>query len=385
MERRKFLVGAIGLVGGALTSRTVMAATPCPPNIVGAADPVCGAPQDGSFAELAASIGPGQSAHFTKNTLQRQNDIQWQVQTIWYDSARRELQYMGKPASSQSLNYSHYIYSLENDSWSTTGTSLFPGTGHVWNVTFDPANGDYWFRRYNDNVIMWFDRSDGPNGTWKRTPSQTDPALNNGNTNFAAMGWHPNLFGPGKPGIFIWAVFRFFAYNPATQKFSVLNPSNFSSSSIYYNRSTGQALYLPETDQLICFAQNEGNGHPAILVNAGAGNSSDVISENLVTPTTAPPIQVYGGGGTTNHGHVVHHPNNPNRLLLLDEHGSSRVWESVDFGRSWQLRSYSHPFQQMNNWSPGEYTVGTVSDYGVVVGLTSNSDGGEAVMWKPAS
>lgn len=387
MQRRKFLAGTIGLLTGAWSSGRAEVSKPCPPDLLGVSDPVCGESSDArtSLSEAALGLAPGQSAYFTKNTLQKETDIQWQVQTLWYDPVRRELQYMGKPASSQSLDYSHYIYSEDSNSWLTTGTSLFPGTGHVWNVTFDATNGDYWFRRYNDNVLNWFDRSDGPNGSWKRTIAQTDPALNNGNTNFAAMGWHPNLFGAGKPGILIWAVFRFFGYNLTTHDFSVLNPNNFSSSSVYYNRSTGQALYLPQTDQLICFAQNGGNGHSAILVNAGAGNSSDIISEGLVTPTSAPPIEVYGGGGTSNHGHVVHHPGDPNRLLLLDEHGSSRVWESADFGASWQLKSYRHPFEDMAAWSAGEYTVGTVSEYGVIVGLTSDTGGGEAVVWKPAS
>ena len=73
----------------------------------------------------------------------------------------------------------------------------------------------------------------------------------------AAMGWHPNLFGPGNPGIFIWAVLRFFAFNLASGTFSVLNPSNFSNDDPYANRSTGQALYLPATDQLICFAKTQ--------------------------------------------------------------------------------------------------------------------------------
>ncbi len=292
---------------------------------------------------------------------------------------------MGKPATSQSKNYSHYIYNERTDSWSTTGQTLFPGIGHIWNVTFDPDNGDYWFRRYNDNVLRWFDRSDGPNGTWKKTVEQSSPALNDGNANFAAMGWHPNLFGAGNPGIFIWGVFRFFAYNFRSQEFSVLSPKNFGRSSIYRNRSTGQALYLPAADQLICFARNRGNGHPAILVDAGAGNSSDIVSDGLVTTISAPPIQVFGGGRGINHGHVVNHPNNANHLLLLDEHGASRVWLSRDCGATWKLQAYNHPFQRMRSGTAGEYTVGTVAQYGIVVGITSDTNGGETIIWKPAA
>lgn len=381
MNRRIFLTGATSILASAGTiAKATFAARPCPPLLLGAGSSGCGSPADTLLAQVCEALVPGQSSAFTKNTLQKKNDIQWQVRTIWYDAERRELQYMGKPASSQSTDYSHYIYDEASDSWRTTGQSLFPGIGHIWDVTFDSTQGDYWFRKFNENVLRWYDRSQG---TWKVTVEQTSPALNSGNTNFAAMGWHPNLFGPGIPGIFIWAVFRFFAYNLSTGGFSVLTPSNFPDASPFWNRSTGQAVYMPETDQLICFAQDAGNGDPAILVQAGAGTSSNVIEDGMVSLTSAPPIPVWGGGGTTNHGHVVPHPVNANRLLLLEEHGSSRVWESVDHGQTWQLMNYLHPFQDMVNWSEGEYTVGVIELYGVVVGMTSSEEGGESVVWKP--
>ena len=339
---------------------------------------------DTKLAQVAASLSPGQSAQFTKNLLQNHNDIQWQVGTLFWDPNRRELQYMGKPASGQSLNHSHYIYSADTDTWSTTGQMLFPGIGHIWYPAFDAANGDYFYRQYNTNVIHWFDRSDGANGTWKESPEQLPPALNEGNANFAAMGWHPNLFGAGKPGLFIWAVFRFFGYDLTTHTFSVLSSDKFPSGSPYRNRKTGQAVYLPGPDQLLCFGQANEVGHPALLVKAGAGSSSDVFGDQLVTPTSAPPIEVYGGGADDNHGHVVNHPDDPNRLLLLDESGTSRVWQSDDFGATWVLQSYEHPFQEMHNWSSGEYTAGSVP-CGVVVGMTSDGNGGETVLWKPGS
>ena len=183
MKRCSFLKGTVGVIAGVTSGvKVVTAADPCPPDISGASNtPQCGVTSSTSLSEAAASIGPGQSIQFVKNTLQAPEDIQWQVQTIWYDSVRGELQYMGKPASSQSLNYSHYVFKESTNAWSTSGQSLFPGTGHVWDVTFDPVNGDYWFRRYNDNVLRWFDRSDGANGTWKQTVSQSSPALNSGN------------------------------------------------------------------------------------------------------------------------------------------------------------------------------------------------------------
>jgi len=337
---------------------------------------------DSALASAAAALGVGQSVQFTKNTLQSQWDIQWQNESIFYDATRQELQYMGKPASSQSLNHSHYIYSENTDSWATTGQSLFPGSGHIWYPAFDTDNGDYFYRRNQTDLVRWFDRSDGSNGIWKATPSQTNPALSAGNDNLAAMGWHPNLFGSGNPGLFLWSPFRFFGFNLTSQSWSVLQPSNFSQGTSLWNRSTGQALYLPGTDQLICFAADRGNGDPALTVDAGAGNSSDIIGDSLAREINDPPINIKGGGGSEVHGHVINHPNDEDRLLIFDEHSTGRVWDSTDQGSSWSLKTYSHPFTGMPSASSGEYTVGT-GPYGVVIAMSSTSSGGETILWKP--
>lgn len=382
MKRRNLLRDSVGIFAGSMVLGSKAFAKPCPPTLHGGSALVtCGG--SGSLVDAAAALSPGQSTHVTPNTLQHRQDIQWNVQTIFHDPVRDEIQYMGKPAFNQSQNHSHYTYDIAADQWSTSGQSMFPGFGHIWNATFDPTKGDYWFRPHNSTRMEWFDRSAGANGAWKSTPRQTSPALNGGGAHLGALGWHPNLFGAGNPGIFVWGLFRFFAYNMSTEAWHVLNPSNFSTSGPYWSRVNGQALYLPGSDQLICFADSKGNGHPAVVVDAGAGNSSDVLSDGLVSTGGTPPLEIFGGGGSSNHGHIVHHPNNANRLLLLEEHGSSRVWESANDGASWSQQSYTHPFQAMDNPSSGEYTVGTVAPYGVVIGMTSNSAGGEAVIWKP--
>ena len=41
--------------------------------------------------------------------------------------------------------------------------------------------------------------------------------------------------------------------------------------------------------------------------------------------------------------------------------------------------------KEWTTWSSGEYTVGTIPRYGVVIGMTSAADGGETVLWKPNS
>jgi hypothetical protein len=380
MKRRQFVIGSMGVLGASLHLKA-LSAVPCPPALDGSTVPICG---DSSLAEVALSLAPGRHAAFTENRTQHPLDIQWNTLTIYYDSARRELQYVGKPASSQSQLYSHYLYSESSRSWQRV-TQIYSDFGHVWSSAFDASSGDYYFRRHADNHLHRFVRANGVSaGSWTQTSSQASPALSEGNITWGALGWHPNLFGDGVPGLLVWGAFRFFAYNPATDRWSVLNQQSFESGTPYRARSGGQAVYLPGPDQLICFAQDRyENGENAVLISAGAGNSSDVIGEGYAGLTSKPPIVVAGLGGNEIHGHVVNHPDDPNRLLLLEERGTARVWGSDDHGASWQLKNYSHPFNSMHNSSAGEWTCGVIPDYGVVIGMTSNSSGGETLLWKP--
>src|SRR5690606_28951592 len=64
-----------------------------------------------ALAAAAAGLSPGQTASLPPNTLQHPQDVTWQLQTMHYDASRKEIQYMGKPASSQSHNFGHYIFS----------------------------------------------------------------------------------------------------------------------------------------------------------------------------------------------------------------------------------------------------------------------------------
>ena len=94
-------------------------------------------------------------------------------------------------------------------------------------------------------------------------------------------------------------------------------------------------------------------------------------------------MPVYGAGEGVSQGHAVVHPNDSDRLIIMDENGSGSVWDSTDSGSSWGSKSYSHPFTSMSNWTTGEYTVGTIPAYGVIIAMSSNSSGGETIIWKP--
>ena len=334
----------------------------------------------------AAGLSSGDFVDFTVHAGAENEDIQWMTESVYYDVLHREFQWMGKDAGP--VDHTHYIYDEVSDTYQTVGTNLFPGSGHIWNKCFDPIEGDYYFRRSNTNSVEVYNRG---NGAWTTTSSQTNPDLNSGNADFAAMGYHPNLFGPGKPGILCWAVFRAFAYNPKTDNWSVLNPSNFSGGSPYIDRRQGDAFYIQATDQLVIFAgQGGASSDVAIVVEAGAGASNDIFTDGLVSTSSSPPLPIQGLGGTANQGIIVKHPSEPDVLLCLEEHGTARVWRSDNYGATWALQGGTHPFDSnaspsmpTNEGEAGGFTCGTIWTHGVIIGITSNSSGMHPRLWKP--
>ncbi len=346
-----------------------------------------------ALSRAATALKPGESANVTPNSVQSPFDIQWSLATVFYDAARLELQHMGKPASSQpnGTEYSHYLYSELMDKWTAVAKPQAEDFGHIWSYAFDPATGDYYYSISNSNGIRRFRRADGVSAkSWivgaDTGPTTAGQTLSSGGLGAAILGWHPNLFASGVGGVFALGAFRAFAYNPATDQWSLLMNETFASGSEFRNRSNGQAIYLPGPDRLVIFGKSQDSADPdyGLWLEAGAGASTNIINDGLfLSSKTSPPIRVVGGGGKAVHGHVTTHPDDPNRLLLLEEHGTSRVWDSTDFGATWSSKNYTHPFQEMLNASAGEYIVGTIAPYGVVVGMTSNNSGGESVIWKP--
>ncbi|MEM9188681.1 MAG: hypothetical protein AAGF12_05870 [Myxococcota bacterium] len=346
-----------------------------------------------ALSMAAGGLAPGEWTDFEegKNTVSRSLDIQWNTVTMYYDEARRELQYMGKPASSQSRDHRHYIYDEASNRWRTTGHSLFPGTGHIWSTAFDPINGNYYFHRWTDDFVWIMDRAvEAGRGEaadpWRRTSSQTDPELGGSNAGpVCALCWHPNLFGAGRPGLVNYGQLRLFAWNPAIDRWSLMD--RYGSGSPYWAHRAGQGVFLPSSNQAILgTGRDNGQAMPLIWVDAGAGEVTSAISAGAVGIAGEPPLTVRGTGGTTNSARFLLHPNDPTRLLMLETFGSSRVWVSADAGASWDLQNYTHPFNNLPADSRGMWTCGSVPPYGVIWAMTSRGNGdGASRLWKPES
>jgi hypothetical protein len=206
----------------------------------------------GNLSDAASALSAGQSVNFTANDKQNQWDIQWVLETIFYDLARAELQYVGKPASGQSLEYSHYLYSESTDTWTAVARPESTGIGHVWSCTFNPATGDYYYGINVFNTMRKFTRAQGvSSSSWSSTSSASSTGFNlsEGNIGAAPLGWHPNLFGAGQGGVYTQSAFRAFAYNPSTDSWSVIS-TGFGGGTAFRDRNNGQCLYLPGPDRL---------------------------------------------------------------------------------------------------------------------------------------
>ena len=335
-----------------------------------------------SAMKLAADgLSLGQSVNFTPNTTQKPIDIQWNLQTIFYDELRGGLQYMGKPASGQpnGLEYSHYLYDEYNDTWTDVGI-VSSGSGHVWSLTFDPDNGDYYWS--NGGQLKRFRRRKGVAlSSWETLSSTSD--LTAGGLGAPILGWHPNLFGPGKPGLYGHNAFYGLAWNPETDSWSRCRTTSWPSGSAYRDKNNGQAIYMPESDRLVLFGRNKTTGNEeSFYIDAGAGLSSDVIADGLAGELPETPITVRGSGNFNVHGHIVQSPTNRNHVYCLQEHGTPNVWKSTDGANTWVLKGYTHPFNAMSG-EADEWTVGTIHNYRCIVAMSSDSAGGETVLWKP--
>lgn len=394
MRRRDFVLGAAS-VAGAFCTGQVRAQTPCPPSLSGATSPDnCPTPTGaGNLSEAAAQLDQGQWMinPIKMNADVSRWDISWQNTTAFWDDMRREIQYMGKPQASAGglARQGHWIYSEQTDTWRVTSTTVAPNHyGHIWGVTFDHTDdvGDYYYIEQDpepdaERSVRIMDRSvengqGSTNSPWTQVAQSSFDLWSPDQANIyqPGIGFHPNLLGSGKPGIYGVAVEQHVYYDKRNETWVKNSVSN---SDPYRTRHGCPSIYVPGRDILVFGDGNAANSDYMIIYADDIDNASPEIK--------AGPITVRGTTG--NHGKFVIDPRDDSVIMLLEATGN-RVWTSRDGAQTWRLESYEHPFWDeglsrtfANSQDGGSWTCCSIPRFGCVVGLYTYNPA--TILWRP--
>ncbi len=349
------------------------------------------------LGQKAASLKPGQHLDVPemKNPFSNRLDIQWMTVCAYYDAVHKEIQYMGKFASGQDPTgrFHHYLYEETTNKWYKTGPGSLRGngtTGHIWNTAFDFETGDYYIQPYGREFLCRFNRAKWisagkPAGAKlklplvKRAPikvpsywsfkTATADILYSSAANLNGMAVHPNLFGKGDKGVVACGAIYIWGYRTSTNKWHHLSRNFYKEKPVRGGQTGGAGWYIPSADSTVV------GGHTIWRVPAGKDGKHPANAEHGAFT----PIRLRGGGGSKGgFGKQIIDPTDPNRLIILEVGGKSRVWASSDLGQSWTLQDFSHPFNSMGTTA---WTACSISTHGVMMGLKSGR-GFQARLWK---
>ena len=397
MKRRDFIVGASGAAGSLLLG-SAHGGIPCPPSLDGASSSgeICPGPSGSStLSDHASQLNPGNWLRSIPLPSDINPwDISWQNRTGFWDDVHRELQFMGKPQlSAGGGNRSpHWIYSDQTNSWRKTTQAASPGKGgHIWKVTFDHTDdpGDYYYIEQEigseTNTIRRMDRSvengqGQANSPWGLLTRAGFKVWEPTSTPNPGMGYHPNLLGPGRPGIFCFGTTDFSYWDKNNDEWVYVR--YFGVGAPYGKRRNNTSLYVPGRDILV-FGSGKYQSQQAMIIPAGYNGNGTPQLEDL-------PIRVESdsGGGA----HMLIDPRDDGTIMLLERQGN-RVWTNSQgaAGSAWRLESYTHPFWSqlpVNSNDAGSWTCCAIPRHGVVLGMASHgsasSDGQNGtIMWRP--
>lgn len=347
-----------------------------------------------NLADSASALNPGTWSldPISWNANSTRWDISWQNRTAFWDDTHGELHYMGKPQASAGglVRQAHWIYSDDSDSWRQTSTTVAPDhLGHVWGVTFDHLDdpGDYYFIENDpepdmERSLRVMDRS-VENGAGEANSPWTQLAQspfdlwspNQSNIYQPGIGYHPNLLGPGRPGIYGVAVEQHVFFDKVNQEWGRTNVPN---SNPYRTRHFCPSVYVPGRDILL-FGDGAADNSQYMIIRAG-----DI--DNAAPAIRRGPITIRGNTG--NHGKLLIDPRNDGVIMILEAIGG-RVWTSDDAGESWTLESYDHPFWNSNPYKlsadAGSWTCASIPRYGCVIAMSSYEGAGGSMLWRPGN
>lgn len=310
------------------------------------------------------------------NDTTQTDAITWQIEGIYYDENRRRVHQLDRQHSSLVLEHAYLDESA--NTWSAVDTDLADGNpaGHWRACDFDPQTGRlYWQREGTDDLYIY-----DPVAGWS---IEDGSSVLTANSNPGNLGFHPNLFGAGSPGILTGSYVGdggFVAYRISDDTWHDLNQSGEPSANLFACLYAGWSIYVPATDELL-MCQSAGD---VFAFAAGAGLETNLSTSNSASARNAAPKGFENpGGGSGNFLYACTHPRQPSVVLAFDAANSNVYYTDDAAATAWQTASFTHPFASELN-TGGEYTVGSLPYHGVVAACESGvSNNANFVYWRP--
>lgn len=319
---------------------------------------------------------------FTQDPL----SVSWQAQSGWYDPIRRRVHYTGKDHGEL---YEHNYLDEVSNTWVNVPTAGDMGTGgHFRGHCFDPATGRLFYQRESSDNVWWYNPD---TNAWTVHSTHTNLAgIGGERTTQWVTGFHPNLFGQGKPGLLHFnydyvRAFEFTEYltDPTAGTWTELNVPSWPSSSLMDNFAAGgTCTYLSDRDEVMVTGRGINvAGAEVLSVAAGAGAlAPNVDIGNGIEVRTNAQKAVANNSGTDKM-FICIHPRKPGRILLMNA-GSTTTQYSDDGGQTWSAGP-AHPFATELN-ALGNMSVTSLPYHGVVMGMTNNGTNNvRFCFWRP--
>jgi hypothetical protein len=208
----------------------------------------------------------------------------WQINTGWSDPIRRRIHVIGEYYEG-GQPYEHHYWDDANNVWVTSDiTAIYQGPSHWRGQTWDNDTGRMFHRREASDDVFWYDPV-----TDKWYSHSSDARFTEQEATWPySIGFHPNLFGPNKPGLVagLFAhtlVFEFTNYlqDPTAGSWQSVAQWDFGSNRRAIGRA-GCSMYLPGADELIFFGDPGAYSTVYTAVfSAGFGNLQTVTPSDI--------------------------------------------------------------------------------------------------------
>ena len=292
-------------------------------------------------------------------------DLNWHVSNQLYDVYRQEIHVLGKPQSCNAAGcWKHIVYDIQGDSWSqiTAGISSIAAAGHIYgNAAMDSGTGEIYLTVGSNTDNPY--RYNPVSRSWSQMGIDMNPGAVSTHGNGVA--WHPNLYGTGDGGLIVNHENGNMYWRKATGATAV---QNYGSSGDGQNTGVGQYFAFQDKAML---------GNTGEYVHVNDGNDG---TRGTMTEIGNPPVKICGCSSEgAAYGHLVQHPFDHTKMLLLERPSSSRVWSTRDL-ENWTLENYTHPFNSIKEW-----TSVSIPDHGVIFAVGKEGATNMTRLWKPNS